>query len=106
MSKTFKVLVTNSFLNEYKKLSFDEKRKIEKIIEQLKMNPFSGKPLGYKFFREKKIEGKRLYYLIFEDKIKILILNYSGKKKQKTIINEVKNTLKSYRNNLDVHSEW
>lgn len=63
--KEYRVLVTEEFLKEYSKLSIGEQKRLDKIKEQLKTNPFSGKPIGYHFFREKKIEEKRLYYLIY-----------------------------------------
>ncbi|MBI3334253.1 hypothetical protein HYZ97_02100 [Candidatus Pacearchaeota archaeon] len=37
--------------------------RIEKEISQLEDNPFVGKPLGYKFFREKRVDKFRIYFL-------------------------------------------
>jgi len=36
--------------------------RIDKIIVQLKINPFIGKSLSYQFFREKRVNGKRIYF--------------------------------------------
>ena len=59
----YEIYTTESFLGEYDRLSKNEKSRIDKIKEQLKINPYVGKPLGYKFFREKRINGRRLYHL-------------------------------------------
>ena len=60
MAESYRIFATETFEKDFKKLAKDEKARIEKIKEQLKQNPFAGKPLGYKFFREKKINGNRL----------------------------------------------
>jgi mRNA-degrading endonuclease RelE of RelBE toxin-antitoxin system len=60
----YKVYRTETFDKQVKKLPKEEQKQIARIEYQLKINPFVGKPLGYKFFREKKIRGKRVYYLV------------------------------------------
>lgn len=60
MTKIYRIYATEEFLNDYEKLSKDERSQIDKIKEHLKTNPFAGKPLGYRFFREKKVGGKRI----------------------------------------------
>ncbi len=70
-----------------------EQEWVSKIILQLKINPYTGKPLGTNWFREKKFEGKRLYYLIFEQKQKVLLVAYGDKKEQSDIIAEVHNSM-------------
>ena len=50
---------------EYKQL-IDKalKEQIDTEIEQLKTNPYVGKPLGYKFFREKRVKGGHRFYFL------------------------------------------
>ncbi|MEK6881775.1 MAG: hypothetical protein AABY22_19310, partial [Nanoarchaeota archaeon] len=54
----------------------------------------TGKPLGYKLFREKKYLNKRLYFLIDEESQKILFVSFAPKKEQQEIINFVKSNMK------------
>jgi mRNA-degrading endonuclease RelE of RelBE toxin-antitoxin system len=97
MNKKFKIMTTVVFEKLFEKLSKKEKDRIIKLKDSLKENPFSGKPLGYSFFREKKIEGNRLYYLIYEDKLVILFVFYSNKKIQQQVIDKIKLELEKYK---------
>ncbi|MDO8634490.1 MAG: hypothetical protein Q7K34_04335 [archaeon] len=63
---------------------------------QLKTKPYAGKPLGFGFFREKKIGGKRLYFLIYEEFVAVFVVAFGGKKTQQETINEIKNKLPDY----------
>ncbi len=67
--KEYKIMQTEIFERIYNSLPEVEKQRINGIKEQLRINPYVGKPLGYKFFREKKLDGFRIYYLIYEDYI-------------------------------------
>ena len=51
-----------------KLFSETEQRELEDFEKkQLTSNPYHGKPLGYPFFREKKIGGKRAYFLVYDE---------------------------------------
>lgn len=63
-------------------------------------NPFAGKPLGAKWFREKKFKNKRIYFLIFEEKQSVYLVNISDKKDQQKIINSIWMLLDSYKKEL------
>ncbi len=52
---TYKIYTTEEFDRDFRKLDGSLQQQIEKEIGQLETNPYVGKPLGYKFFREKKI---------------------------------------------------
>lgn len=97
MNNEFRILTTSVFDKLFEKLSKTEKNRIIKLKDNLKKNPFVGKPLGYSFFREKKIEGNRLYYLIYEDKLIILFVFYSNKKLQQKTIDNIKSELEKYK---------
>jgi putative component of toxin-antitoxin plasmid stabilization module len=92
----YRVYRTETFDKRVKKLSRKEQNQITRIENQLKINPFVGKPLGYRFFREKKIGGKRIYYLIYEEMVIILLVGLSDKKTQQATINKIKDKLPEY----------
>jgi len=50
------ILKTEFFERKFNKLDKSVQHKIEKIRDQLKENPFVGKPLNVDYFREKKID--------------------------------------------------
>jgi len=97
----YKVFLTKSFEGDFGKLPKEEQRRIERVKEQLKLNPFVGKPLGYRFFREKRIEGKRLYYLIYESKVVVLLVAYGGKKSQQATINAIKAAFEQFKKDVN-----
>lgn len=92
----YKVYRTETFDRQVRKLSKEEQKQVERIEHQLKLNPFVGKPLGYAFFREKRIREKRIYYLIYSDLVVVLLVGLSDKKTQQATINEIKNKLPEY----------
>jgi len=71
-------------------------RQMERIFTQLRENPFVGKPLGYAFFREKKIGKHRMYYLIYEEYVAVFVVALSDKKTQQRAIQEIKAILPQY----------
>lgn len=83
------VLETDSFSKLFETLEWDEKEWVKKIILQLKANANVGKPLGFKWFREKQFKGKRLYYLVYNNLNKVLLVGFGGKKEQQKIINHI-----------------
>ncbi len=59
-------------------------------------NPYGGDPLGYVFFREKRLGVKRVYFLIYEELKAILMVAVSDKKTQQETIDEIKGKLSEY----------
>jgi len=57
----YKIFTTDEFKRDFNKLDNSIQKQIEKEINQLETNPFVGKPLGYRFFREKKVQNHRFY---------------------------------------------
>ncbi len=92
----YKVYRTETFDRLVRKLPKEEQKQIERIEQQLKINPFVGKPLGHKFFREKKIKGRRIYYLVYEDIVIALLVGLSDKKDQQATINLIKSRIPEY----------
>lgn len=92
----FKVFRTPTFEKEFSKLPKPEKAAIEKFEKKLVENPYLGKPLGYVFFREKKLNGTRIYYLVYEDFVMVLMAAVSDKKTQRATIDAIKERLDQY----------
>ena len=55
------------------------------LIENLRV----GKPLRYDWFREKKFDNERLFYIINEDSKKAILIAFGSKKDQQKIINHI-----------------
>ncbi len=84
-----KVLETEAFSKLFESLEKLEKEWIKKVIRQLKENPSVGKPLGFKWFREKRFGGKRLYYLVYKKSGCVLLVAFGAKKEQQKIITHI-----------------
>lgn len=95
----FCVLTTEEFDNEVERLDPQERERVHKILRQLKEQGGDiGKPLsGLSFFREKKFEGKRLYYLVYKEFLVILAIALSDKKTQQATINRILIDLVEYQ---------
>jgi hypothetical protein len=94
----YAVCRTAKFDKEFaKQLSTEEQRIIVQFEkEHLKTNPYVGDPLSYSFFREKKIESKRVYFLIYDDIKAVLMVGVSNKKTQQETIDVIKSRLPDY----------
>ncbi len=94
----FRVFTTEEFDNKFSKLDVSEKKKISKIIDQLKEKGDSvGKPLGRNYFREKKFGGKRLYFLVYKEFMVVLGIAISNKKTQQETIDKIISRLEDYK---------
>lgn len=94
----FRVFRSEHYDKKFNKLDKSEQERISKIEEHLKIEPYSGKPLGYKFFREKKFNGKRMLFLVYEEHKTIFLVTITDKKAQQNEIDLIKA-------NLDVYEE-
>ena len=92
----YKVIETETFTDLYRNLDEDEKNWLKKIIQQLNQNPFVGKPLKSDWFREKKYQNKRLYYLVYSKMNVVVLVAFAGKKEQTEIIAHILLNLKDY----------
>ncbi len=57
----YKIIQTREFVRDLKKLDNSLRKEILKECEQLQSTPYIGKPLSYKFFREKRVKDHRFY---------------------------------------------
>ena len=72
----YKIYTTEEFDKDFKKLDNSIQLQIEAELEQVQNNPFVGKPLGYPFFREKKVRNYRIFYLIYEAYVVVFITEW------------------------------
>ncbi|MDO8634084.1 MAG: hypothetical protein Q7K34_02205 [archaeon] len=85
----FEIFETEIFSKIFDGLDKREHEWISKIKHQLRQNPFGGKPLRFKWFREKKFENKRLYFLVSEKTQRVLLIAFAGKKDQQHVIEQI-----------------
>ncbi len=96
----YEIYTTEEFDKDFGKLDESLKKQIAKEIDQLESNPYVGKSLGYRFFREKKVKNYRIYYLIYEDYIIVFIIAISDKKDQQKVINTIKHLIPFYKEEI------
>jgi|SRR3989344_1981453 len=96
----FRVFRSNWYEEKLNKLDNNEIQRIEKIEQHLKEEPFSGKPLSYKFFREKKLNGKRMLFLVYEEHNSIFLITITDKKAQQNEIDLIKANLDIYKDKI------
>ena len=80
------------------KLSSTDQERINTLIQQFISNPYVGDSLQIKFIREKRFNGKRIHYVIFDDLKVVLIVAISDKKTQQRTINSIRSNMNEYRN--------
>ncbi len=97
----FRVFRSEWFGQKLSKLDKSEASRIEAFEQQLKTNPFVGKPLGYKFFREKKFDGRRLLFLVYEEHSIVFLVTISDKKAQQKDIDFIVSHLALYKDEID-----
>ncbi len=56
--------------------------------------------MGFEWFREKKYENKRLYFLVDKQNKKILLVAFATKKDQQKVIDFIKSNMKELLNYL------
>lgn len=93
----YAVYITESFEKEIGKLSESDKEIIKKTFLQLRENPYVGDQIRYKFFREKRVREKRIYYLVYDDLKIVLIVALGGKKAQEETIDKIVKYFNEYR---------
>ena len=99
--KNYLVFRTPIFDRKLNDFSNDFIKQIDNIEDQLEDNPYVGKPLGTKWFREKRLGKYRFYYLIYEDLKAVYMITISGKKDQQKAINTIRHFLDKYRQEIE-----
>jgi len=93
----FAVFGTDTYVREIAKWAKDEQMAVERLPAQLAKNPFVGRPLNYPFLREKRIRGKRAYFLVYADLRLVLLVATSAKKDQEATIESIREHLDEFR---------
>jgi mRNA-degrading endonuclease RelE of RelBE toxin-antitoxin system len=93
----YEVKMIELFEKKLKLLPENKREDILSRLRKLSLNPFIGKPLGYKFLRELKLDKFRVYYLIFETELVVLIITTGDKKDQKDTIKYLRNNIQTFR---------
>ncbi len=96
----YKIFTTTEFDNRFDKLDKSFQIMIEKEVEQLKINPYVGKSLGYKFFREKNVKNHRFYYLIYAEYVVVFVITLSAKRNQQSAIDKIKFLIPYYKEEI------
>ncbi|MFC1648105.1 hypothetical protein ACFL1B_01465 [Nanoarchaeota archaeon] len=83
-----------------------QKHRIPRIIivslrRRLKENPKIGRSLKYPFFREVRHEGKRIYFLVYEEKMAVYLIGVSDKKAQQMTIRTIVEKMDYYTEELN-----
>ena len=97
----YDIYETETFSKLYKSMEIMERGWVDKIKLQLKENPDVGKPLRFDWFREKKYGDKRLYYLIYQNLSRVLLVAFGSKKDQQKIIDHVLENKDRYKNIIE-----
>lgn len=97
----FRVFRSGNYKKKLEKLDGSEYKRVDQFEQSLKQDPYSGKPLNYKFFREKKFNGKRLIFLVYEEHKSVFLITITNKKLQQQEINLIKTNLDIYKKELN-----
>ena len=79
------------------KMSSNDQNRIDNLVQQFTQNPYVGDSLQIRSIREKRFDGKRIYYVVFDDLKSVLIVALSDKKIQQRTIDSIKSRLNDYR---------
>ena len=97
----YDIYETETFSKLYESMETVERDWVDKIKLQLKENPDVGKSLRFDWFREKKYGDKRLYYLIYQNLSRVLLVAFGSKKDQQKIIDHVLENKDRYKNIIE-----
>ncbi len=86
---SYQVFVSETVEKKVRKFAPHLRKKLKKLKRMLEKNPFTGKPLRYNFFREKKWGPFRVYYLIIKDMLIVFIIEFGEKKGQQRTIDYI-----------------
>lgn len=91
----YQVYVSNTFEKEVRKeLSFAQRVQLDVIFDKLMLNPFLGDSLKPEYFREVRLQTKRVYFVI--DGNRVLLIGVSDKRTQQKRITAIRVALYSW----------
>ena len=97
----YKVFKTKWYESKFEKLTRAEQERVIKFEQNLKLQPYDGKPLGYRFLREKKFNGNRLIFLVYDTNKVVFLVTITDKKVQQQVIDLIKANLDMYKYMLE-----
>ncbi len=97
----FKVFHAKIFDKKLDNFSGDFKKWVDKIEDQLVQNPYVGDPIRVKWFREKKLEKYRIYYVIYEEQKAVYMVGISEKKDQQQVISTLWFLLDQFKDEIE-----
>lgn len=93
----YKVKTLPVVKRQIEKMSIDNQDRFVNLINQIENNPYVGDSLQIKYIREKRFNGKRIYFVILDDLKAVLIVAISDKKTQQKTIDFIRENLNDYR---------
>ena len=97
----FAIFHSQTFDHELEQMPKDFQGWVDKIENQLIENPYVGDHLQVPWFREKKKDKYRIYYLIYEDLKVVYLVAISAKKNQQTVINTIWLLLDQFKGEIE-----
>ena len=97
----YKVFRSEQYQKLFDTLDSSEQKRVEQCEENIQMKPYSSKPLGYRFLREKKFHGKRLLLLIYEKEELVVLATICTKKTQKKEIEIITSLFSWYKKQVE-----
>lgn len=97
----FRVFHTDEYDKKFAKLQKTEQQRLLVFEQELKVYPFQGRALNYRFFREKKFNGKRMLFLIYLEYNSIYLISIVNKKSQQKVINFIKSRLPFFKEQVN-----
>ena len=85
----FRVFISETLERKISKFAPHLKERLTKLKKSLEQDPFTGKPLKHDYLREKKWGPFRIYYLIVKEMLIVFLLEFSDKKDQQRVINDI-----------------
>ncbi len=85
----YEVFHSQTFDKELEKFSNEFREWVDKMEDQLVENPYVGDNIRVPWFREKKYDKYRIYYLIYDNIKAVYMVGISGKKDQQKVINTI-----------------
>ncbi len=85
----FVMFHSHTFDKVLEKMPKDFQEWVDRIEDQLVINPYVGDQIRVPWFREKKKDNFRIYYLIYEELNRVYLVAISDKKDQKAVINSI-----------------
>jgi len=99
--KRFKIYHSKRFDRELAKYDKSFQDRIDKIEDEIVINPHTGNPLNVKWLREKRYNKYRIYFIIYEDLQSVIMVGISEKKNQQKIINTIRLLFDFFKKELE-----